>query len=206
MKNTLPCAAINMTKSTSFDEVRGAAKNFVNLVMKIVKTQCRLSFLKCCLEYTVIPLFILHCFTNIPAFENNTHATALGRKLASTQKELLRCSIYETKNNLENITREAGYDYLNITRRGDKDEVRTFLEMVKAAIVSEMNIIYLRHSKSGLTFVLLHSPCVTRLTFLIASFVFLSNSLTSFGSRGRDVRSLGLLPIVLMISLRMNLM
>ena len=165
MKNTLPCAAINMTKSTSFDEVRGAAKNFVNLVMKIVKTQCRLSFLKCCLEYTVIPLFILHCFTNIPAFENNTHATALGRKLASTQKEILRCSIYETKNNLENITREAGYDYLNITRRGDKDEVRTFLEMVKAAIVSEMNIIYLRHSKKwsdicATPFSLCHPPYV----------------------------------------------
>ena len=112
MPNNLPCAAINSIKSTSFnEEVRLSAKNFVNEMLKLARAKCHLSFLRACLQHTVIPLFIAKYFVNMPSFEHIEHQPALGRKLRTTKKEVLRCTISETEKKLDDLERTAGYNY-----------------------------------------------------------------------------------------------
>ena len=113
----------------------------------MVRTQCHITFLSSCLKHGIIPMFIALYFVNIPRFEHNEHQAALQRKIQSTKMETLRSTISESRGKLASLQREAGYEYLNITRRGEKAEVSRFLELTSAAATTEADMTYRRHAK-----------------------------------------------------------
>ena len=136
--NNLPCAAINCINVTPMDEsLRIASRKLVNQLIRRTRTLCNLQFLRTCLKAQVIPLFIAAWFINVPVFKSNDNSPALARKLHSTKLELLRCSINEQEKKLGTLERMSGYDYLHVTRRGQENWVRTFLEKLNAAVREE---------------------------------------------------------------------
>lgn len=144
----LPCAAINYANSQSPDaSFKNSARQLINDMLKRTRTRCAVEFLKNCLQACVVPLFILALFSEVPTFEEHVKTQALDRKMKSTQLELVRCQIATNCKKLEDLERDIGYAYFNITRYKETNVVETLLHKTEDAVRQEEQDIYQRHNR-----------------------------------------------------------
>ena len=84
---------------------------------------------------------------NVPTFNESANKQAFDRKLQSLQRETLRCSVGELETKLRDLNRQAGYEYLKLTRRAPDEVIQLFLKKMDDAVRSEEKLLFERHGK-----------------------------------------------------------
>lgn len=89
---------------------------------------------------------------HIPDFSQNSNQQAFDLKLRTLKQEALRCCTREQEAKLSNLNRLTGYEYLKLTRQGEEDTVRPFIDLVDRAVREEERTSFKRHMvRNGVT-------------------------------------------------------